>query len=431
MPQDRRCVTVVLLASAPATGESFSADRPAIIAGAPVIVHAVRAVNRMPADQVLVCAPLTAQSDILVSALKDCDARVLQQESGNEGAVLPVLARALRELDPESGLVLVLPADMPLLRPETLLGLCDAAEGGISVLGPGGRTKRDGTPPGNVIGVCMTSARFRDSVATAAETPEGDSAALISELVSAAGGNVSRDSSLVCPPDEGNSVRTSEDLATAEAGYQARARAEMIAKGVIMRAPDSVWLSWDTVIEPAAVLEPCVSIGPGVRIEAGAIVRAFSHLEGCRIGPNADIGPFARVRPNTHVAGNARIGNFVELKAADVGTGAKISHLSYVGDAQIGPHANIGAGTITCNFDGVSKHRTVVGDAAFIGSNSALVAPVVIGAGAMTAAGSVVTHDVPDGALAVARARQENKPGLARRLLQALRPARRTEASGE
>ena len=432
MSKDRGSVTVVLLVGAPAHPDVFSAnDRPAMIAGAPVICHAVRAADRIPADRILVCVESSAPSGALVDALRGSNARVLRPESRAGGGVFPVLLQALGESVPDSGPVVVLPAEMPLLRPVTLQRLCDAAKGGTSILRRGGQREHDGIPATHVIGFCMAHARFRESVATASENSSGNAAALISELVSSAGGTASRDASLACPADEAITVGTPEDLAAAEAVFQSRARADLMARGVIMQAPESVWLAWDTVIEPTAVLEPCVAIGPGVRVEAGAVVRAFSHLEGCRIGPNASIGPYARIRPGTEVSETARIGNFVELKAASVGPGSKINHLSYVGDARVGPRANIGAGTITCNFDGVSKHRTVVGDSAFIGSNSALVAPVVIGAGAMTAAGSVVTHDVPDGALAVARARQENKPGLARRLMQALRPGKNPKSTGE
>ena len=163
--------------------------------------------------------------------------------------------------------------------------------------------------------------------------------------------------------------------------------------------------------------------GPGVVIESGARIRAFSHLEGCHVGRNAVVGPHARLRPGTELQADARIGNFVEVKNAEIGEGAQVKHLSYVGDASIGRAANVGAGTITCNYDGVSKHRTEIGEKAFIGSSTMLVAPVTIGDEAMTASGSVITRNVPDGDLAVARGRQKNKPGLARKLLAMLRAA--------
>jgi bifunctional UDP-N-acetylglucosamine pyrophosphorylase/glucosamine-1-phosphate N-acetyltransferase len=164
-----------------------------------------------------------------------------------------------------------------------------------------------------------------------------------------------------------------------------------------------------------------VIFGPEVTIESGAEIVGFCHLEGCHVSRGARIGPFARLRPGAEIAEDAHVGNFVEVKNAIVEEGAKANHLTYIGDARIGARANIGAGTITCNYDGVFKHRTEIGEGAFIGSNSALVAPVTIGAGAMVAAGSVVTRDVPDGALALARGRQEVKPGLGRRIIERLR----------
>ncbi|MBR9863173.1 MAG: bifunctional UDP-N-acetylglucosamine diphosphorylase/glucosamine-1-phosphate N-acetyltransferase GlmU, partial [Rhodobacteraceae bacterium] len=168
--------------------------------------------------------------------------------------------------------------------------------------------------------------------------------------------------------------------------------------------------------------------GPDVTVESGAHIRAFSHLEGCHVSEAAVIGPYARLRPGAEIGGGAKVGNFVEVKAALVGTGAKINHLSYVGDAEIGQDANIGAGTITCNYDGVFKHKTVIGARAFIGSNTALVAPVTIGDDAMTASGSVVTQDAGDGDLAIARAKQVNKTGLALRLMNKLRAAKAAQS---
>ncbi|MEM9852160.1 MAG: bifunctional UDP-N-acetylglucosamine diphosphorylase/glucosamine-1-phosphate N-acetyltransferase GlmU, partial [Pseudomonadota bacterium] len=187
----------------------------------------------------------------------------------------------------------------------------------------------------------------------------------------------------------------------------------------------------DTHIGRDVVIEPHVVFGPGVTVETGARLRAFSHLESCHVGQGAVVGPYARLRPGAEIGNNARIGNFVEIKAAEIGEGAKVNHLSYVGDATVGAAANLGAGTVTCNYDGVSKHRTVVGEGAFIGSDTMLVAPVTVGAQAMTASGSVITSDVPDGALALGRARQETKPGLATRLMAKLRAAKAAKTIGE
>ena len=202
-------------------------------------------------------------------------------------------------------------------------------------------------------------------------------------------------------------------LAQAEAVLQTRLRRAAMTNGVTMIAPETVYLSHDTVLGRDVTIEPHVVFGPGVRVGDGATVHAFSHLEGAQIGPGASVGPYARLRPGAKLGENARIGNFVELKNAEIAAGAKVNHLSYIGDADIGANANIGAGTITCNYDGFFKYRTVVGANAFIGSNSALVAPVTIGAGAYVGSGSVVTRDVAADALAVARGNQLEKSGWA------------------
>jgi bifunctional UDP-N-acetylglucosamine pyrophosphorylase/glucosamine-1-phosphate N-acetyltransferase len=194
---------------------------------------------------------------------------------------------------------------------------------------------------------------------------------------------------------------------------------------VTLTWPESVVFSADTVIGRDAVVEPHVVFGPGVTVETGARIRAFSHLEGCHVSKGAVVGPYARLRPGAEIGDDAKIGNFVEVKAAFIGEGAKVNHLSYIGDAELGAGTNVGAGTVTCNYDGVMKHRTVVGRDVFIGSDTMLVAPVTIGDEAMTASGSVITEDVPDGALALGRAKQVNKPGLARRLMERLRAVKK------
>ena len=213
------------------------------------------------------------------------------------------------------------------------------------------------------------------------------------------------------PEAELRGINSRAELAQAEAEVQRSLRAAAMAGGVTMLAPESVYLSHDTQLGADVVLEPNIFFGPEVSVEDGVTIRAFSHLEGCVVKRGAVIGPYARLRPGTIIEPHAHVGNFVELKATTLGPGAKANHLSYLGDATIGAGANIGAGTITCNYDGVAKHRTVIGEGAFIGSDTALVAPVKIGARALVAAGSVITEDVPDDALAIARGRQAMKPG--------------------
>jgi bifunctional UDP-N-acetylglucosamine pyrophosphorylase/glucosamine-1-phosphate N-acetyltransferase len=208
-------------------------------------------------------------------------------------------------------------------------------------------------------------------------------------------------------------VNSQAELAAAEALWQTRRRSEMMSAGVTMNAPHTVHLAWDTVIAPGATIEPFVVFGPDVSVASGAVIRAFSHLEGARVGEGALIGPYARLRPGADIGASAHIGNFVEVKKVNVGVGAKANHLSYLGDGTVGAGANIGAGTIFCNYDGFDKHDTHVGERAFVGSNSSLVAPVNIGAGAYTGSGSVITRDVAPDALALERGAQAEKPGWA------------------
>jgi bifunctional UDP-N-acetylglucosamine pyrophosphorylase/glucosamine-1-phosphate N-acetyltransferase len=219
---------------------------------------------------------------------------------------------------------------------------------------------------------------------------------------------------VVAGEDEVLGVNDRIQLAQAEAVLQTRLRRTAMAAGVTMIAPETVFLSFDTVLGRDVLIEPHVVFGTGVAVGDGAVIHAFSHLEGAQIGPEATIGPYARLRPGARLGEKTKIGNFVEIKNATIAPGAKVNHLSYIGDADIGTNANIGAGTITCNYDGYFKYRTVIGDNAFIGSNSALVAPVTIGSGAYVGSGSVLTRDVAADALAVARGRQMEKTGWAR-----------------
>jgi bifunctional UDP-N-acetylglucosamine pyrophosphorylase/glucosamine-1-phosphate N-acetyltransferase len=216
--------------------------------------------------------------------------------------------------------------------------------------------------------------------------------------------------------DEVRGINTKSQLAEAEAVAQQRLRKAALDLGVTFVAPETVFLSADTKFGKDVVVEPFVVFGTKVTVEDGAVIHSFSHLVGAHIGKGASVGPFARLRAGTRLGAGARIGNFVEVKEAVIEAGAKANHLSYIGDASVGANANVGAGTITCNYDGAEKHRTTIGKDAFIGSNSALVAPVEIGAGAYIGSGSVITKNVPAGALALARGRQTVKEGGAARL---------------
>lgn len=204
------------------------------------------------------------------------------------------------------------------------------------------------------------------------------------------------------------------ELALIEAVWQKRRRHELMVSGVSMIAPETVFLAFDTEIGQDVTIEPNVVFGPGVTVESGAVIHAFSHLEGAHVSAGATVGPYARLRPGANLGRDSKVGNFCEVKKAEIGAGAKVNHLTYIGDAFVGEKTNIGAGTITCNYDGVNKHVTRIGANVFIGSNSSLVAPVSVGDGALVASGSVVTEDVPADAVAFGRARQEIKPGRAK-----------------
>ena len=222
-------------------------------------------------------------------------------------------------------------------------------------------------------------------------------------------------------------INSRAELAAAEAQWQEEQRDHWMAEGVTLRAPDTVFFSWDTELAPDVTIEPNVVFGPGVSVARGALIRAFSHLEGASVGEDCKVGPYARLRPGAVMEKDSFVGNFVEMKKAVLGEGAKASHLTYLGDATVGPGANIGAGTITCNYDGYFKYKTEIGARAFIGSNSSLIAPVRIGEDAIVAAGSAVTRDVAEGELRMVRAEQLVKPGWADRFHDAMKKKKESE----
>ena len=230
------------------------------------------------------------------------------------------------------------------------------------------------------------------------------------EILNATGGKAV---AIKAPEDELAGCNNRAELAYLEQLWQQRRRRDIMVSGVTMIAPETVFLCHDTVIGQDALIEPNVVFGPGAKIDSGAVIHAFSHIEGAHVSSGATVGPYARLRPGANLGPGSKVGNFCEVKNGEIGAGAKVNHLTYIGDARIGAGSNIGAGTITCNYDGVNKHLTEIGENTFIGSNSSLVAPVKIGNGAYVASGSVVTEDVPDDALALGRATQTIKPGRA------------------
>ncbi|MGE3143736.1 MAG: bifunctional UDP-N-acetylglucosamine diphosphorylase/glucosamine-1-phosphate N-acetyltransferase GlmU, partial [Hyphomonadaceae bacterium] len=338
-----------------------------------------------------------------------------------------------------SGEVVVLFGDTPLIRPETIEAMfaLRAARGGMVVLGftpedptdygrlveAGGVVtriveERDATDEEKKIRLCNSGVFVADATVlfqllsmVRNENAKGEY--YLTDLVGL--GRSAGFATHVAMGEEGEvlGVNSRADLAHAEAAFQARARAAALEAGVTLVDPQTVYFSYDTEIEPDVVIEPGVFLGPGVRIASGARICAFSHCTDAVIGPQARVGPFARLRPGARIGEGAHIGNFVEVKNVDVGPGAKANHLAYLGDGVVGARANIGAGAIFCNYDGYEKFQTHIGADAFIGSDTALVAPVKVGERAYTGSGSVITKDVPDGALALGRARQVEIQGWA------------------
>jgi bifunctional UDP-N-acetylglucosamine pyrophosphorylase / glucosamine-1-phosphate N-acetyltransferase len=338
------------------------------------------------------------------------------------------------------GEVAVLYADNPLIRPQTLRRLLERRAAGDAPLALLAFRPADAARYGRV----MLRDGYVDRIVEWADADEQQRAAslcnagvlcaaaadmarwlrvvradnakgeyYLTDVVSLAAAERAHVAAVEAPADELAGINARSELAAAEAVVQGWLRAAAMDAGVTMTDPASVFLSADTEFEPDVTIEPNVFFGPGVKVARGVQIRAYSHLEGCTIGPGCIIGPHARLRPGADLGSNVHIGNFVEVKAARLGDGAKANHLSYLGDAEVGAATNIGAGTITCNYDGYAKHRTTIGARAFIGSDTALVAPVTVGDGAIVAAGSVITEDVPADALAIARGRQAVKQGRA------------------
>ncbi len=351
------------------------------------------------------------------------------------------------------GDVAILYADNPLVTPETLRALRERrARGDVGlallamrpadpgrygrVIGADGYVDRiveyaDATEAERAVGLCNAGVLCAPAVrmagwlrAVGRDNAKGEY--YLTDVVALARAEGARAAAVEAPFEELRGINSRSELAEAEAVVQRRLRAAALDAGVTMTAPDTVFLCADTRLAPDVTIGPNVVFGPGVTVEAGAEINAFSHLAGCHVGLRAIVGPFARLRPGTVVGAGAHVGNFVELKNTALGAGAKANHLTYLGDADVGARTNVGAGTITCNYDGFAKHRTRIGEGVFVGSDSVLVAPVSIGDGAFVAAGSVITENVDDDAMAFGRARQESKPGRAAVFRAAARARRET-----
>ena len=414
------------------------------IGGAPMLVHAMRAGATLNPEKTVIVAGHGAEAVSKAALAYDPDAEtVLQTEQlGTAHAV----AQAGAALEGFEGDALVLYGDTPFIGSETLeamavaRGLHDVVVLGFEAADPGryGRliTKgdalerivefNDATDKERAVTLCnsgviaaKSSVLFDLIAAVGNDNASGEY--YLTDIIGIARSKGLSSTVVRCDEAETLGVNSRAELIAAEADFQARARTAAIEDGVTLLAPDTVFFAYDTYLGRDAIIEQNVIFGPNVTVESGAKIRAFSHLEGCHVSQGATVGPYARLRLGAELQENVHVGNFVEIKNAIVAEGAKVNHLSYIGDADIGARTNIGAGTITCNYDGVFKHRTVIGEDVFIGSNTMLVAPVTVGNAAMTASGSVVSRDVPDGDLAIARSRQENKPGFAVKLFEKLR----------
>ncbi|MGX9349922.1 bifunctional UDP-N-acetylglucosamine diphosphorylase/glucosamine-1-phosphate N-acetyltransferase GlmU [Shimia sp. W99] len=440
-------MSTALVILAAGKGTRMKSDKPKVlheIANAPLLIHAMQAGASLEPQRTVIVAGHGYEEVRQTVVDHDPDAIVvLQEEQNGTGHAVSMCRDALEDFD---GDVIVLFGDTPFVSAQTLERMVAArADNAVVVLGftaadPGkyGRLIMQGdslekivefadaSPEERAVTFCNSGAMLakRDQLfglLDAVKPHNAQGEYYLTDIVGIARDRGLPVTAVACDEAETLGINSRAHLAEAEAIFQTRARADLMDLGVTLQQPDTVMLSFDTVIGRDTVIEPNVYFGPGVTVESGTRIRAFSHLEGCHVARGSSVGPYARLRPGAELSEHTHIGNFVEIKNATIGEGSKVNHLSYIGDAAIGEGTNIGAGTITCNYDGVMKHHTAIGDRAFIGSNTMLVAPVSIGHGAMTGSGSVITKDVPDAALALARADQVNKPGLARKLFEILK----------
>ena len=415
------------------------------IAGRPMLLHLIASIETLqPEKKILVVG---AGRDQVEAAVEGHDVRIVVQDQqlGTGHAV----QQAESTFNGFTGDVLILYGDVPLVRPETMRTMLERLHDKDApvavVLGfrpddPGAYGRivadrngiiekmveyKDASDAERAVTLCnsgLMAVRGEDLFTLLARI-ENDNAAgeyYLPDIVMLAAKGGRKSAVVETENWEVAGINSRIELAAVEGEWQRRRRVEAMREGATLTAPETVFFSHDTVIGKDVLIEPNVVFGPGVTVEDKAVIRAFSHLEGAQVRSGAEVGPYARLRPGAEVGQGAKVGNFVEIKKARLGPGAKVNHLSYIGDAEVGPGANIGAGTITCNYDGFFKYKTRIGAGAFIGSNSALVAPVSIGDGAIVGAGSVVTQDVANNALALARGTQQAKPGWAARFREAM-----------
>lgn len=438
MQSGRSCLAILLAAG---EGTRMKSARPKVlheVGGRSMLGHVLASLAEAGAkDVVVVVGPERPEVAREAQALIPGVEIALQAERlGTAHAALSARAALAKGYDD----VIIAFADTPLLRPETFGEMRAALAKGSTVValgfeawdpnGYGRLVMRDGVLEAVVehkdatsqqleialcnAGMMALDGRHALSLLEAIGNDNAQSEFYLTDAVALARSRGLPTSAFVAPESEVQGINDRIQLASAEAEFQRRKRLAVMAEGATLIAPETVFFSHDTWIGRDVLIEPHVVFGPRVSVADGAVIHSFSHLEGATIGEAAMVGPFARLRPGAQLATNAKVGNFVEIKSAEIGAGAKVSHLTYLGDATVGPDVNIGAGTITCNYDGFFKYRTNIGAGAFVGSNSSLVAPVTIGAGAFIGSGSVVTEDVAPDALAIGRGRQVAKEGWAK-----------------
>jgi len=443
---DNRPIAAIILAAG--KGTRMKSNRHKVlheVGGRPMIDHLLASVEALGPEKLVTIVGESREQ--LHQKLGDRCAFAVQEPQLGTGHAVQQAEEALRGF---SGDVLILYGDVPFVSTATMQAMIDRLNAGDApssvvlgfepddplrygrVIAQEGRIAKmvewkDATDEERACTMCnsgLLAARSEDLFALLARV-QNDNAQdeyYLPDIV-----NIAIADGQVCAvvntdrPAEVTGINSRAELAAAEAQWQDFKREEAMIAGVTLRAPGTVFFSWDTELADDVTVEPNVVFGPGVSVASGAHIKAFSHLEGATIGENVEVGPYARLRPGAVLEANSKVGNFVEIKKATLGEGAKASHLSYLGDATIGAGANIGAGTITCNYDGYFKHQTNIGPRAFIGSNSALIAPVNIGADAIVAAGSAVSRDVGDGELRMVRAEQLVKPGWADRFHDAMK----------
>ncbi len=448
-------VSVIILAAG--QGTRMNSDLPKVlhhVAAAPLLHHALATAHGLEPSRIVVVtgheSEAVAASATAFSEAADCVVQDPQYGTAHAVAqAAPLLAEA-------EGEAIVLYADTPLIREETLRAMLDArANHSVVVLGfhakDPGRYGRLLTQDSNLLairefkdateaersitlcnsGVICAEAKLLFSLIAEVKNTNASGEYYLTDIVEISRARGLSAGVVLCDEAETLGVNTRAQLAEAEAAFQSRARGVALENGVTLTAPETVFFALDTYVGRDAIIGPNVLFGPGVTVESGAEIKGFCHLEGCHISRGATVGPFARLRPGTELAEDVHVGNFVEIKNAILDEGVKVGHLTYIGDADIGEHSNIGAGTVTCNYDGVMKHRTRIGKRVFIGSDTMLIAPVTIGDGAMTGSGSVITEDVPAEAVAIGRARQVTKPGLATRMFEKLKAIKASKAKGQ